>query len=51
MKGNFVPDADPLTTTDPTKSDSDGDGKSDGEEDLNVDGAYNPEIGESDPTG
>ena len=28
----FVPDGDPLTTTDPTNPDSDGDGFSDGEE-------------------
>ena len=37
--GYFVPDADPLTTTDPTNPDSDGDGLSDGEEDINKNGA------------
>ncbi len=47
--GNFVPDADPLTTTDPTNPDSDGDGVPDGVEDPNRNGAYEPEQGESDP--
>jgi outer membrane protein OmpA-like peptidoglycan-associated protein len=36
---NFVPDADPTTTTDPTDPDSDDDGLSDGAEDANGDGA------------
>ncbi len=47
--GNFIPDADPLTTTDPTNPDSDGDGVPDGVEDPNRNGAYEPELGESDP--
>ena len=47
--GNFIPDADPLTTTDPTNPDSDGDGVPDGVEDANRNGAYEPELGESDP--
>ena len=46
--GFFVPDADPSTTTDPTNPDTDGDGIPDGVEDLNKDGAYNPELGETD---
>jgi hypothetical protein len=37
----FVPDADGgLTTTDPTRRDTDGDGLEDGDEDLNRDGAF-----------
>ena len=48
--GNFVPDADPSTTTDPSNWDSDNDGISDGDEDLNKNGCYNPDEGESDPT-
>lgn len=47
--GNFIPDADPSTTTDPTNPDSDGDGIPDGVEDPNRNGAYEPELGESDP--
>ena len=34
----FRPDHDPLTTTDPTLADSDGDGLSDGQEDADHDG-------------
>ncbi len=50
----FVPDADPLTTTDPLNPDTDGgspwDGPlSDGKEDLNFNGAYEPALGEFDP--
>ena len=47
--GFFIPDADPSTTTDPTNPDSDGDGIPDGIEDPNRNGAYEPELGESDP--
>ena len=43
----LVPDADPLSTTDPDVIDSDGDGLGDGEEDLDADGAVG--VGESDP--
>jgi hypothetical protein len=43
----FIPDADPSSTTDPIDSDSDGDGLSDGEEDLNANGRV--DAGESDP--
>ncbi|MFO0727237.1 MAG: MYXO-CTERM sorting domain-containing protein, partial [Myxococcota bacterium] len=45
--GHFVADADPTTTTDPTKADTDGDQLSDGVEDANHDGKI--ELGESDP--
>jgi hypothetical protein len=43
----FVADADPSSTTDPTDPDSDGDGLSDGAEDLNFNGLL--EEGEGDP--
>jgi hypothetical protein len=42
----FIPDADPLTTTDPLDLDSDEDGIEDGEEDLDGDGAQS--FGETD---
>jgi hypothetical protein len=42
----FIPDADPLTTTDPLDLDSDEDGIEDGEEDLDGDGAMS--SGETD---
>jgi hypothetical protein len=42
----FIPDADPLTTTDPLDLDSDEDGIEDGDEDLDGDGAASP--GETD---
>jgi hypothetical protein len=45
--GNFVPDADPTTQTDPRAADSDGDGLVDGDEDANRDGRV--DAGESDP--
>ena len=45
--GVFVPDADPLTMTDPLDDDTDGDGLTDGTEDTNGNGAVDP--GESDP--
>ncbi|PKN56086.1 MAG: hypothetical protein CVU56_18060 [Deltaproteobacteria bacterium HGW-Deltaproteobacteria-14] len=56
--GGFAPDADPDTTTDPTRVDSDGDGLADGVEDANGDGAQVATIGgigtfgvgETDPT-
>ena len=41
----YVPDADPLTTTDPTDPDSDDDGLGDGVEDSNADGAVTNTIG------
>ena len=41
----FVPDADPLTTTDPLDDDSDDDGLSDGQEDSDLDGA----VGSAEP--
>jgi alpha-tubulin suppressor-like RCC1 family protein len=37
----FTPDLDPLTTTDPLSSDTDGGGLDDGDEDFNRDGAFN----------
>ena len=46
-RGNFVPDTDPLTTTDPTNADTDGGGAPDGAEDRNVNGQT--DSGETDP--
>ena len=43
-----IADADPSTTTDPLKKDTDGGGKSDGAEDFNLNGKVDP--GEGDPT-
>ena len=40
--GFFIPDADPSTTTNPTKPDSDGDGIDDGGEDKNYNGKIDP---------
>ncbi|AEE49991.1 hypothetical protein [Haliscomenobacter hydrossis] len=49
---NYVPDADPSTTTDPTDNDSDNDGLNDGVEDPNFNGKQdNPVIGNSSTTG
>ena len=45
--GNFIADADPSTTTDPTKADSDGGGAIDGSEDANRNGKV--DDGETDP--
>ena len=45
--GNFRPDADPSTTTDPFRADTDGGGLRDGAEDPNHDGRIDP--GERDP--
>jgi hypothetical protein len=45
--GFFVPDADPLTTTDPLDPDTDGGGQADGSEDLDHDGAL--DGGEGNP--
>lgn len=45
--GNFVPDADPTTLTNPLLADTDGGGASDGDEDTNMDGAF--AVGERDP--
>ena len=44
----FIPDADPTTTTDPLNPDTDGDGLSDGEEDINHNGMV--DEGEYDPS-
>ena len=49
-KGVFIADADPSTVTDPTNSDSDSDGTPDGKEDMNGDGAFDPNLGETDPS-
>lgn len=46
--GNFIPDADPDTTTDPNNPDSDGDGINDGDEDINKNGRVDTDQGESD---
>ena len=43
----FVPDADPASTTNPVNADSDGDGYTDGQEDLNLNGRL--DAGESNP--
>jgi NADPH-dependent curcumin reductase CurA len=45
--GNCVPDADPSTTTDPTKKDTDAGSKADGNEDKNKNGQI--DDGETDP--
>jgi len=45
--GTFVADADPMSTTNPIASDTDGDGSLDGVEDANGNGAVDP--GEADP--
>ena len=45
--GNFEPDKDPDTATDPTLADTDGDGASDGAEDPNSNGKV--DLGEMDP--
>jgi MYXO-CTERM domain-containing protein len=46
-KKTCVPDADPSTTTDPTKDDTDGGSKKDGDEDKNKNGKI--DAGETDP--
>ncbi|MCK5559327.1 MAG: PKD domain-containing protein, partial [Thermoplasmata archaeon] len=48
-RGYFVIDEDNSTTYDPTNWDTDYDGKSDGDEDKNHNGKYEPELGETDP--
>ncbi|WP_455391775.1 winged helix-turn-helix transcriptional regulator [[Eubacterium] cellulosolvens] len=48
-KGRFYPDQDPTTTTDPTNKDTDGDSWSDGDEDRNANGKYEPTMGETNP--
>ncbi len=45
--GNFIPDADSSTKTDPNSNDSDNDGMTDDEEDINKNGKY--DDGETDP--
>ena len=45
---NLVPDAQPVTTTDPLDADSDDDGLEDGQEDLDLDGGVDAQ--ESDPS-
>ncbi len=47
-RGNFVPDDDPLTTTDPDNPDTDGGGVLDGAEDRDANGAV--DAGERNPT-
>jgi hypothetical protein len=47
--GHFTPDADPTTTTDHLDPDSDTGGVSDGDEDLNKNGSFEPDLGETDP--
>lgn len=49
--GPFMGDADPMTTTDPTNVDSDGDGVPDGSEDANADGQTVNTIGDSTSSG
>lgn len=46
-EGHFIPDGDPLTTTDPLDSDTDDGGVSDGDEDEDKDGVV--DLGERDP--
>ncbi|MBW2253764.1 MAG: hypothetical protein JRI25_04115 [Deltaproteobacteria bacterium] len=45
----FVPDADPISTTDPLSGDSDGGTVGDGVEDTNHNGAFEPDAFECDP--
>lgn len=45
----FIADADPATTTDANDPDTDGDGIQDGNEDLNHNGLFEPDLGETDP--
>jgi hypothetical protein len=48
-KMRFFADQDPNTTTDPLKMDSDNDTWSDGDEDRNANGKYEPALDEMDP--
>jgi hypothetical protein len=48
-QGNFIPDADPNTVTNMTNPDTDGDTLSDGIEDSNANGKYEPTLNETDP--
>ena len=48
---SFVADADPSTTTDPSRADSDGDGLNDGVEDANQNGQVDNVIGDSTSVG
>lgn len=48
-EGNLFMDTDPSTTTDPTKTDTDGGGLADNQEDRNLNGKYELELGETDP--
>ena len=48
-QNNFIADLDSSTTTDPTKADSDDGGLIDSEEDKNINGLFEPELGETDP--
>jgi YD repeat-containing protein len=45
----FQPDLDPFVKTNPLNPDTDGDGINDGDEDINHNGKYEPELGETDP--
>ncbi len=47
--GNFQADSCPADTTNPYKRDTDGGGMDDGLEDLNRNGCFEPELGETDP--
>ncbi len=46
---NFKPDADPSTTTDPKKADTDNDGRGDGQEDADKNGRVDFGASETDP--
>lgn len=48
-QGHFAVDEDPKTTTNHLNPDSDGGGVEDGLEDLNHNGRFEPELGETDP--
>lgn len=48
-EGNYIPDEDPTTTTSMVLKDTDGDHLSDGDEDRNRNGKFEPKLGETDP--
>lgn len=49
LVGQNPPIIDPVRGTNPRNADTDGDGLSDGEEDANRNGIFEPELGETDP--